>query len=29
MERALAMRQEILDKLRPLFEGVFLDLEGR
>ena len=29
MERALAMRQEILDKLRPLFAGVFLDLEGR
>lgn len=29
MERALAMRQEILYKLRPLFEGVFLDLEGR
>ena len=29
MERGLAMRQEILDKLRPLFEGVFLDLEGR
>lgn len=29
MERGLAMRQKILDKLRPLFEGVFLDLEGR
>ena len=29
MERGLAMRQEILDKLRTLFEGVFLDLEGR
>ena len=29
MERGLAMRQEILNKLRPLFEGVFLDLEGR
>lgn len=29
MERGLAVRQKILDKLRPLFEGVFLDLEGR
>ena len=29
MERGLAMRQELLDKLRPLVEGVFLDLEGR
>lgn len=29
MERGLAMRKEILEKLRPLFEGVFLDLEGR
>ena len=29
MERGLAMRQEILAELRPLFAGVFLDLEGR
>ena len=29
MERGLSMRQEILAQLRPLFDGVFLDLEGR
>ncbi len=29
MERGIAMRQEILAELRPLFAGVFLDLEGR
>lgn len=29
MERGLAMRYEILEQLRPLFQGVFLDLEGR
>ena len=29
MERGLSMRQEILTQLRPLFDGVFLDLEGR
>ena len=29
MEQGLAMRQEILAELRPLFAGVFLDLEGR
>lgn len=29
MERGLAMRREILEQLRPLFQGVFLDLEGR
>lgn len=29
MERGLSMRQEILVQLRPLFDGVFLDLEGR
>lgn len=29
MERGLAMRHEILEQLRPLFQGVFLDLEGR
>lgn len=29
MERGLAMRCEILEQLRPLFQGVFLDLEGR
>lgn len=29
MERGLAMRQEILAEVCPLFSGVFLDLEGR
>lgn len=29
MEQGLAMRYEILEQLRPLFQGVFLDLEGR
>lgn len=29
MERGLAMRYELLEQLRPLFQGVFLDLEGR
>ena len=29
MEQGLAMRHEILEQLRPLFQGVFLDLEGR
>ena len=29
MERGLALRHEILEQLRPLFQGVFLDLEGR
>lgn len=29
MERGLALRYEILEQLRPLFQGVFLDLEGR
>ena len=29
MERGLSMRQEILAQLRLLFDGVFLDLEGR
>ena len=29
MEQGLAKRQEILAELRPLFAGVFLDLEGR
>lgn len=29
MERGLALRYELLEQLRPLFQGVFLDLEGR
>lgn len=29
MERGLSMRKEILSALKPLFAGVFLDMEGR
>ncbi len=29
MERGLTMRYELLEQLCPLFQGVFLDLEGR
>ena len=29
MERGLTMRYELLEQLRPLFQEVFLDLEGR